>query len=550
MAELISSKPQPLSTADRSPVLAAIEGVLHLFQADLLRRRSVHLLLLAVLLIPCALRTYLGAPIPMKRYGPDAFILLDGAWRVLNGQVPHVDFYSSFGPVMYLLVALGMKLASTTALGLSYCQALVGVVLAFWSFRISTRRLAAVPAVLFCVFVVLLSLAPYEIGESPASLAPSTTYNRYSYALLALIVLESLCPPRTVANGANEELAGGISTGIALGITLFLKISFFLAGVPLLAALCVCRRQERRRWIGCASGFGLLFLAVMVYLRFDVAVVWHDLRLTASTKKIPLQRAVDVLLPTFGPMLWLIFLSFFASFVRTRGEGNTFPRHLTFAAVVVAIVNYLVILGNHQDSGLPLGVALSIILLGVICGGRSYPKSDRNLTLYRAVLFIWSAFFFIPPIASDLAGLGYGAIEANRYRRSSVLEFDSPRLKPMLFVGPREFGSSYVTCINEGIHMLRGQPANETIATLSYTNPFPYALGRTPAHGGTTYFWVDYNFSDRMRPPGELMLGDASIVMVPKYWSDGGAVDGFGGYVKRNYNLAQESPCWALYRRK
>jgi multisubunit Na+/H+ antiporter MnhF subunit len=366
---------------------------------------------------------------------------------------------------------------------------------------------------------------------------------------MAFIVLESLCPARTEANRAKEELVGGISTGMALGIMLFLKISFFLAGVPLLAALSVCRRQDRRRWIGCAIGFGLLFVAVMVYLRFDIGAVWHDLRLTASAKKIPPQRLADVLLPTFGPMLWLIFLSFFASLLRIRGE-ETFPRHLTFAAVVVAMVNYLVILGNHQDSGLPLGVALSIILLGVICGGRSYPKSDRNLTLYRAVLFIWSAFFFIPPIASDLAGLGYGAIEANRYRRSSVLEFDSPRLKPMLFVGPREFGSSYVTCINEGIHMLRGQPANETIATLSYTNPFPYALGRTPAHGGTTYFWVDYNFSDRMRPPGELMLGDASIVMVPKYWSDGGAVDGFGGYVKRNYNLAQESPCWALYRRK
>jgi len=547
---MISSKPQPVTATEHcSPALAAIETVLHLFQSDFLHRRSVRLLLLAALLIPCVVRTYFGAPIPMKRYGPDAFILLDGAWRVLNGQVPHVDFYTSWGPVIYLLVALGMKLASSTALGLSYCQALVGVVLAFWSFRIATRRLAAVPAVLFCVFVVLLSLAPYEIGESPVSLAPSTTYNRYSYALLALVVLEALCPPRTGTNRQKEELMGGISTGLALGITLFLKISFFLAGVPLLAALCLCRPQDRRRWIGCASGFGLLFLAAMAYLRFDIGAVWHDLRLTAGAKKVPLQRGADVLLPTFGPMLWLILLSFFASLVRARGEEKIFPRHLTFAAVVVAMVNYLVILGNHQDSGLPLGVALTIILLGVISGDGSQ-KTDRNLSLYRAVLLVWSAFFFIPPIASDLAGLGYGAIEANLSRHSSILEFDSPRLKPMLFMGSREFGPTYVACINEGVQTLRKLPESETIAALGYTNPFPYALGRPPARGGTTYFWVDYNFSDRFKPPVEVMLGDASIVMVSKYGSDGGAVAGYGEDVKRRYQLAQESPCWALYRRK
>lgn len=546
---MTSSKPQ-VTSADRSPALAAIESVIRLCQADFLSRRSTRLLLLAALLIPCVLRTYFGAPIPMKRYGPDAFILLDGAWRVLNGQVPHVDFYTSFGPAMYLLVALGMKLASSTALGLSYCQALVGAALALWSFRISTRRLAGVPAVLFCVFVVLLSLAPYEIGESPSSLAPSTTYNRYSYALLALIVLEALCPPRSEANRKREELVGGISTGMALAITLFLKISFFLAGIPLVAALCLCRRQDRRRWIGCASAYVLLFLAAMVYLRFDVAAIWHDFRLTAGAKTIPLQRDADVLLETFGPMLSLIFLSFFASFLGTRGERKTFPRHLTFAAVVVAMVSYLVTLGNHQDSGLPLGVALTIILPGVICGDRSSAKSDRNLSLYRGVLLIWSAFFFIPPIASDLAGLGYGAIKANLYRHSSVLEFDSPRLQPMLFVGSREFGSSYVTCINEGIRMLQGLPGSETIATLGYTNPFPYALGRAPAHGGTTYFWIHSNFSDKVKPPAEVMLGDASIIMVSKYATDGGAVAGFGESVRRAYQLDRESPCWALYRRK
>jgi hypothetical protein len=130
------------------------------------------------------------------------------------------------------------------------------------------------------------------------------------------------------------------------------------------------------------------------------------------------------------------------------------------------------------------------------------------------------------------------------------MKFDSPRLAPMLFEGTREFGSSYVTCVNQGIQMLRATPETSTIATLGYTNPFPYALGRVPPQGGTTMFWVDYNFSDRYKPSGLLMLGAASIVMVSKYGSDGGAVAAYGDYVKQHYQPDQDSSCWTLYKRK
>src|SRR5258706_16443599 len=45
--------------------------------------------------------------VPVVIYTHDLFIPLDGAWRVLNGQGPHVDFATSLGAVFYLIEAGG-----------------------------------------------------------------------------------------------------------------------------------------------------------------------------------------------------------------------------------------------------------------------------------------------------------------------------------------------------------------------------------------------------------------------------------------------------------
>src|ERR1035437_8217272 len=40
---------------------------------------------------------------PVNRYSNDVFLLLDGGWRILNGQVPYRDFYLAMGPLEYMI---------------------------------------------------------------------------------------------------------------------------------------------------------------------------------------------------------------------------------------------------------------------------------------------------------------------------------------------------------------------------------------------------------------------------------------------------------------
>lgn len=60
---------------------------------------------------------------PTVAYGHDIFVSLDGGWRILNGQRPHLDFFTALGPIWYLLTAAGLKLSggkATEAIG--FCR--------------------------------------------------------------------------------------------------------------------------------------------------------------------------------------------------------------------------------------------------------------------------------------------------------------------------------------------------------------------------------------------------------------------------------------------
>ena len=48
----------------------------------------------------------------MKRFGSiyDEGLILTGAMRVANGEIPHRDFYANYGPAQFYVVALLFKL--------------------------------------------------------------------------------------------------------------------------------------------------------------------------------------------------------------------------------------------------------------------------------------------------------------------------------------------------------------------------------------------------------------------------------------------------------
>src|SRR5208282_6169729 len=100
----------------------------------------------------------------------DTAILLDGGWRIINGQVPHADFHTPIGPLTYLLAAFGMKIAPPSASSMTYGIVLLMAILLPWAWHIAAKRLPWAVAFIFVLFLGVFLITPrapgYEIRHT------------------------------------------------------------------------------------------------------------------------------------------------------------------------------------------------------------------------------------------------------------------------------------------------------------------------------------------------------------------------------------------------
>jgi hypothetical protein len=499
---------------------------------------SIRALVAILILGICFIRAYVGLW-GSRIYTQDAFSMLDGAWRVLNGQRPHLDFYTGLGPVTYLMTAAGVVIAAGNAVGLAYGQALFGCVAGLWAYLLCERRMRNVATILVCVIVVLMAIVPTTIGSSPQGITPATTYNRCGYALVALLMIEAMAARRPTRE--RDEFSGGLSTGFILGTLLFLKISFFMGAGLLIVALAPLRKQTRERWYGIGAALGVTVLAFAWYLRFDLAAMYNDLRTVAHTKHVMLggYLARDLVINAFPLLLFAYLIS--------RTETSRWDRNaIRIAALGVCLAGFFLLLTSWQFYSLPLNSVMAILLLD-----RAVPASARVTPApgLRFSLLLLGSFFAVIYIGSEVTGLNY-ALSEKLHATTPHTGFTAPTLAGFNSTVEHD----YVEYVNEGCNLLNlHRRPDDTVLSLNFTNPFSFGLGMKPPAGGTTWLQYGNDFDDH-GPPAERIFGDASLVMLPKIFSDGTLPDTlpriYGPFLKQHYALAAESPNWWLYRRK
>ena len=146
-------------------------------------------------------------------------MVLDGGWRILNGQRPQVDFSPGIGSLALLLVAGGLKLAHNSVHGIGYASALLGVVVGLWGYVLGRRRMGWIPAILVAMTLVLIGVAPYPLGWPPNMLSHAMSYNRYGYALLGLVMLEAF-QRRAPDDRANSVASSANKAAITIPATI------------------------------------------------------------------------------------------------------------------------------------------------------------------------------------------------------------------------------------------------------------------------------------------------------------------------------------------
>ena len=234
MDNLTGAKTAPGEAVRGSMARHLLESLRSLWTGSSQSSLSLNVQFLVCLLIICGATAFVGA-VPTRICGHDDFFLLDNGWRIVCGQRPHLDFFSPWGPVMFLVVGMGLVLANASVNGIGYGNAVVGLIIGLWALRLSRGRLASVPRFILGLYLAFLVTAPYSLGYWPYQSSHAMLYNRYGYALLGLVLLECFQRKEGAEQDAGE-MPGGISTGAIAAIALFLKANYFAISLPLIAA--------------------------------------------------------------------------------------------------------------------------------------------------------------------------------------------------------------------------------------------------------------------------------------------------------------------------
>ncbi len=512
------------------------------WQARLLDGWWTKLFLIGGIVVLCALRAYIGL-IGSRDFSHDAFMLLDGAWRMLNGQRPHIDFYSHVGFLTYLPTEIGLRLARGTAWGVGYGQALVGLLLGLWTYLAGRKRLADLPLILMCLSVVLMAIAPFALGFSPMKPTPGMIYNRQGYGLIALILLEAFQP--AALRSGHEDFWGGVSSGAVIAILFFLKITYFAVAAFLIVVLLPCQRQSSSRWLGFAAGWLALTAACMAYYGFRVAPLVHDLVTIGGGKHIRFGwYIIDSVLQDAGVAA---ALALSAALLLLAYKQHQAAMAAALAGVAVAFAGTVMIVGNYEQDGFPMAVFLAILVLNAVIL-RIRPKPAAPDFFHTAVLLFGSVLVLGSLVSG---GMGMTFALGQRVLLHHMMGFDMPRLSGFT-TGPED--EWYAEMVNDGVPLVeKFRRPKDTLMSLDFTNPYSYGLGMPPAHGGTPVFQFGTTFNDRFRPSPEFLMGSADLVAVPKKASDPTLDDNvpriYGPYLQSHYHEIGESRDWRLYRR-
>lgn len=510
----------------------------------------------------------------------DNFTYLDGAYRILKGQTPHVDFVTPIGLFGYLLPYVGLKIAGSYSLALPTVDLVVTAMAIALAILVAYKRLSLLPSILLVTYVWLLASIPINAGDTAQYISYSMFYNRYGWALLlVLFALYLKVNDDNMKNAISDIIAGSI----ILMFLFYTKISFFAVAVTFLAILALKSKYHLRVAVICAINLLIGILCVeLIYPGLTVGY-FQDL-LTAlqssgairggmySALNFIYRNIADIILVIFivaltarvKPMDWLdyIFVAyvFLATYALLNQNAQTRNMVTLFAislwGMQTALSRLARELKDPGNEGLKNSktiacsvVALSVLMLAqpmatrvygmAIIHARSKPMPvSRPMNLDKLnQIYVYKDRNYMSGIDKDHYSNKEMYMLRNRFRRDWLAE------------------QEYVETITDGVKILgKHATSDDSIIVMDMVNPFNFLMDTRPPKNSYSFLHLHRTFNLDAARPKQSMLAHASLVMIPNYPIQMPERDAlleiFGPTLKREYKEVGRDRYWTLLRKK
>lgn len=499
----------------------------------------------------------------------DVFVLIGGAWRMLLGQVPHVDFDNPIGALTYGLVEAGMAIGGAESLGLHWAAVLLLVAAVIWASAVGYSRLEPWLACGFVVFIALLCVATRPLGYDPANHSYAMFYNRIGWVWLCILTVQAFLDGPVQSK--RRDLIDATSIGALVALLFYTKITFAIFGaLALMLALLLRPGLREIKHTGAAAlGFAGAMLAIwgatgaspIEYLA-DIAAAGEVQSPDARVRWLRNAIVFGFIPLSLLSLAWAGIVG--RRILADRGlKPPTLAVTLQFALLCGA--GLALTTTNAGERGeVPLYVIAGLILIH----NRALAPDDglkraalAGAMAVTAVIALFIAGRDAISVADTTAWRAYRVAAAPAEQR-----IDAPRLHD--FVIPHT--STHRTQIwraavmpprvNDGLTLLRAHVGEDSrLMVFALSDPFSFPLALAPPTGVPLWWDRNFNYNLEHYPPAEQVFEEVTHVMIPQVRSED---DGcckhvvtdleqmYGAYVRANFVEIGRSETWVLFARR
>jgi hypothetical protein len=464
-----------------------------------------------------------GGVFPINKFAHDVFIFLDGASRVLQGQVPHRDFSTGLGPVVYWLYALGLVVSGPDASAIVVLYAVVYLFSFLAAYLVASRRFNRVLGLGMALFFAGVAACPAHYGLGVRDTSVSSFYNRLGYAWVGILAV-GLCLPRRPCR-QKLGFADPLVLSLCLALLLFMKFTFGIAGLGL-AGLALLTVAHRPQWKAAFCGTLLLWIAVGFW---GIGWAWKPMLREMGYLGLPgksglvgnmLSQAFSQnLLPLGALMVVQLFRLISAG---TARPGATRRWFVLWAAETGAFAGLTVFLAAANQYHTEVAVLPAFLC---ILAWRAFQESSG---LRKEIAYVTVSIATI--VAVVMVG-GYGVRNYLSFAYAGARKFygyRAERLAPPNLAalpvlrggggGWNEGKVSFQEALNEGYEALAKYTVSaDSVCVLDFTNPFSFALQRPRPPGARLWWFYPLTFSEQYHPLQDSLFSGVAVVMVPKY---------------------------------
>jgi hypothetical protein len=501
----------------------------------------------------------------------DIAIQLDGAWRIVHGQIPSVDFRSVIPPITLELSALAIVLGSRTANCIAYGNLLLFVLLTPWAWLIARQRVSAAYAFAFSAFVGLVLLTPRPLGDKIAATSYAMLYNRQGWAVLSVLLFSLLVPLRR--DSAGRDYATGLVNGVLLALLAFSKLNFFAVGVTAVGVhLMVRPREPVARLLAVALGCSSTMILLHAVAALDFTAYAAE---TLAIAKVYVHgKLLDMAMITLKNIDQVFIVAALTVLclrqpIAPDQRTPAWSKGALLLSIVFVCASALALTATSaQDTDIPL-----LPVAGLMCieWMRRIPSGRIAMAnLHARAGYLFGATILLPLLIGPLLGKDTIALlqaatltASEKEPKVGIQRFHSAALHDFVIrsdrtviseIAPSQPAAIYPRQINDGIDLLRRYArGQDRIMALDFSNPFPFALDLPPVRGGSISWLLDASFSKSIYAAPEAVFGDANLLMIPRYERNAATVAAlreiYADYLKGNFRLVDRTEVWELYER-